>query len=97
MEMVGQPMEFRTGAGIHTGDAIVGNVGSGDKMDYTALGDTVNLAARLEGLNKEFQTRILMSAATWDRVKGSLEARRLGQVTVRGKSVEQSIYTVAEV
>ncbi|WP_321475880.1 adenylate/guanylate cyclase domain-containing protein [uncultured Paludibaculum sp.] len=97
VEMVGQPMEFRTGAGIHTGDAIVGNVGSGDKMDYTALGDTVNLAARLEGLNKEFQTRILMSAATWDRVKGSLEARRLGQVTVRGKSVEQSIYTVAEV
>ncbi|MGJ5814575.1 CHASE2 domain-containing protein [Paludibaculum fermentans] len=97
VEMVGQPMEFRTGAGIHTGDAIVGNVGSGDKMDYTALGDTVNLAARLEGLNKEFQTRILMSAATWDRVKGSVEARRLGQVTVRGKSVEQSIYTVAEV
>lgn len=97
IEMVGQPLEFRTGAGIHTGDAIVGNVGSGDKMDYTALGDTVNLAARLEGLNKEFQTRILMSAATWDRVKGSIEARRLGQVSVRGKSVEQSIYTVAEV
>ncbi len=97
VEMVGQPLEFRTGAGIHTGDAIVGNVGSGDKMDYTALGDTVNLAARLEGLNKEFQTRILMSAATWDRVKGSVEARRLGQVPVRGKSVEQSIYTVAEV
>ncbi|MBN9656754.1 MAG: adenylate/guanylate cyclase domain-containing protein [Acidobacteria bacterium] len=97
VEMVGQPLEFRTGAGIHTGDAIVGNVGSGDKMDYTALGDTVNLAARLEGLNKEFQTRILMSAATWDRVKGSIEARRLGQVSVRGKSVEQSIYTVAEV
>ncbi|MGC4054209.1 MAG: adenylate/guanylate cyclase domain-containing protein [Paludibaculum sp.] len=97
MEMVGQPLEFRTGAGIHTGDAIVGNVGSGDKMDYTALGDTVNLAARLEGLNKEFQTRILMSAATWDRVKGSVEARRLGQFTVRGKSAEQSIYTVAEV
>jgi adenylate cyclase len=97
IEMVGQPLEFRTGAGIHTGDAIVGNVGSGDKMDYTALGDTVNLAARLEGLNKEFQTRILMSAATWDRVKGSVEARRLGQVSVRGKSVEQSIYTVAEV
>lgn len=97
VEMVGQPLEFRTGAGIHTGEAIVGNVGSGDKMDYTALGDTVNLAARLEGLNKEFQTRILMSAATWDRVKGSVEARRLGQVSVRGKSVEQSIYTVAEV
>lgn len=97
IEMVGQPLEFRTGAGIHTGEAIVGNVGSGDKMDYTALGDTVNLAARLEGLNKEFQTRILMSAATWDRVKGSVEARRLGQVSVRGKSVEQSIYTVAEV
>lgn len=97
IEMVGQPLEFRTGAGIHTGDAIVGNVGSGDKMDYTALGDTVNLAARLEGLNKEFQTRILMSAATWDRVKGSVEARRLGRVSVRGKSVEQSIYTVAEV
>lgn len=97
VEMVGQPMEFRTGAGIHTGEAVVGNVGSGDKMDYTALGDTVNLAARLEGLNKEFKTRILMSATTWERVKGSVEARRLGEVPVRGKSVQQAVYTVAEV
>jgi adenylate cyclase len=96
IEMIHLPSEFRTGAGIHTGDAVLGNMGSGDKMDYTALGDTVNLAARLEGLNKEWNTQILMSEATWNHVRGHVQARRLGEVTVRGVSAQQALFTVVE-
>ncbi len=61
--MVTAPSQFQTGAGIHTGPAVVGNVGSADKMEYTVLGDTVNLASRLESLNKERHTKLLMSGA----------------------------------
>jgi len=89
-----QPGEFETGAGIHTGHAVVGNIGGGDKMDYTALGDTVNLAARLESLNKEFGTRLLFSEATWQRLDGQLPTRRLGPAEVRGKSAKQALFTV---
>jgi adenylate cyclase len=97
MEMVQDQGEFKTGAGIHTGYAVVGNVGSGDKMDYTALGDTVNLAARLESLNKEFKTKLLMSETTYLRVSERIAGKRLGEVTVRGKSAQQALYTVPEV
>lgn len=97
MEMVQDQGDFKTGAGIHTGFAVVGNVGSGDKMDYTALGDTVNLAARLESLNKEFKTKLLMSETTYLRVCERIAGQRLGEVTVRGKSAQQALYTVPEV
>jgi len=63
-EMVAAPGRFQTGAGLHTGTVVVGNVGSQDKMEYTVLGDTVNLASRLESLNKENKTSLLMSGAT---------------------------------
>lgn len=94
VEMVTAPSRFETGAGIHTGVAVVGNVGSADKMEYTVLGDTVNLASRLESLNKEHKTRLLMSEATEKLLGGGVETLRLGSIAIRGKAMPINLYTV---
>jgi adenylate cyclase len=94
IEMVTAPSRFETGAGIHTGVAVVGNVGSADKMEYTVLGDTVNLASRLESLNKEHKTRLLMSEATEKLLGGGVETLRLGSIPIRGKAIPINLYTV---
>jgi len=94
-EIVTSPSEFQTGAGIHTGPAVVGNVGSADKMEYTVLGDTVNLASRLESLNKEHHTQLLMSGATQSRLGNQVETVYLADAPVRGKALPISLYTVA--
>ena len=92
--MVNAPSQFETGAGLHTGLAVVGNVGSADKMEYTVLGDTVNLASRLESLNKEHKTKLLMSETTQQALNGSIETKPLGSVPVRGKAAPIRLYTV---
>lgn len=93
--IVTAPSQFQTGAGIHTGPAVVGNVGSADKMEYTVLGDTVNLASRLESLNKERHTRLLMTGATQSQLGSGVETVHLGIVPVRGKALPIDLYTVA--
>jgi adenylate cyclase len=94
VEMVTAPGRFETGAGIHTGQVVIGNVGSADKMEYTVLGDTVNLASRIESLNKDHQTRLLMSETTQTLLRGEVATTRLGATTVRGKSAPVPVYTV---
>ena len=78
--------------GIHSGDAIVGNLGSDRLFDYTVVGDTVNLASRLEGANKQFATRIMVSEATLQRTAGEFLSRELGLIEVKGKSQPVRIY-----
>ena len=92
--MVNAPSQFKTGAGLHTGVAVLGNVGSADKMEYTVLGDTVNLASRLESLNKERKTKLLMSETTQQALHGAVETTHLGSVPVRGKAAPINLYTV---
>ena len=97
VEIVTAPSQFETGTGIHTGLAVLGNVGSADKMEYTVLGDTVNLASRLESLNKEFHTRLLMSEATYSAIGSAIETTYLAAAPVRGKAAPIKLYTVTSV
>lgn len=85
---------FDIGIGINSGEAIIGNIGAERRMDYTAIGDIVNLAARLEPLNKEFGTNIIISESTRRRLKIGFNLRDLGKVRVKGKEQEVNIYEV---
>jgi adenylate cyclase len=95
LEMVGSPSPFETRIGIHSGYAIVGNIGSSDKLEYTVLGDTVNLASRLEGLNKHFSTNVLFSGVTRELLGEGIAVHLLGEANVKGRNSVVPVYTVA--
>ncbi len=85
---------LRVGIGVATGSVIAGNVGSPERLNYTVLGDTVNLASRLQELTKEYQTPLLVSGATYAQVAHRFPCRLLGKVAVRGRQEETELYTI---
>jgi adenylate cyclase len=87
-------VQLDIGIGINSGDMIAGNIGSERIMSYTVIGDNVNLGSRLESLNKEFQSRIIISDATRKRLQRERTLRPLGDYTVKGKTQAVSIFEV---
>ena len=78
--------------GLSTGDVIAGSVGSSNSKSYTVMGDTVNVASRLESINKQFGTRILISESTFDMVKDDFVTRKIDNIIVMGKSEPVYVY-----
>lgn len=87
---------FRIGVGIHTGMAIVGNIGSAERLDYTAVGDTVNLAARLESATRALGVDILISESTYHSVRGMYKVRDMGEIAVKGRQDLTQTFSVEE-
>jgi adenylate cyclase len=86
------------GIGINTGDMVVGNMGAeGKKMDYTVIGDNVNLAARVEGLTRQYNNHIIITEFTYNKVKDIVRVNELGSVTVKGKQHPVVIYDLVGV
>lgn len=91
------PMPINTRIGINTGEMVVGNMGTEKKMNYTIMGNDVNLAARLEGVNKKYGTWILASESTWNETKDMFLGRRLDRVRVVGINTPVQLYNVMAV
>ncbi|CAN7270606.1 adenylate/guanylate cyclase domain-containing protein [Rhizobium sp. LjRoot254] len=89
--------EFQTRVGIHTGAAVVGNVGAADRLQYTAMGDTINVASRLEGMNKTYGTSILASAEVKARCSDRILFRLIGFGQAKGRHTEIELFEVTGV
>jgi adenylate cyclase len=88
--------KIEIGVGIHTGPLTAGNVGARDRLEYSVIGETVNLASRLEALTKEFKSPIVLSPQTHEFVRGRMQTSALGEAAVRGFSGKIRVYTVGE-
>ncbi len=88
-------MPLRHGIGINTGDVVAGNVGPPMRVSYKMMGDTVNLAARLQELTKQYDAEILISGDTYSSLNGQFTTQYLGKVKARGRKIETDIYSVS--
>ncbi|MBN2316810.1 MAG: adenylate/guanylate cyclase domain-containing protein [Sedimentisphaerales bacterium] len=84
--------ELHMRAGLNTGDVVVGNMGSRKRFNYTILGDAANLASRLEGANKAFGTKVMISESTWSKVSNSFCGRKLADLRVVGRKTAVAVY-----
>jgi adenylate cyclase len=95
-EAQGRP-PISIGIGLNTGLLNVGNMGSAKRLSWTVMGDNVNLASRLEGINKQYHTRIVISEATYRQVQERFVCRELDKIRVKGKHQPVNIYELLDV
>ncbi len=90
----GFELEVKIGIGINTGVATIGEIGSEKKKNYTVVGDTVNLASRLESITKEYKSPLIFSEYTYEKVKDKFDCKLIGNVKVKGREQPVTIYTL---